>query len=75
MLLLRLRHDPAQRLTRVFDAGAPVVDAGAAGEMDDGLLAEKEAIALATRLMRTNQYECFHLEGTRAAIRAAAKPY
>ena len=41
-------------------------------EVDEGLLTEREAIALATRLMRTNQEECFDLAGTRAAIRAAA---
>ena len=32
---------------------------------------ERQAIALATRLMRTNQEECFDLAGTRAAIRRA----
>jgi hypothetical protein len=41
-------------------------------EVDDGLLTEPQAIALATRLMRTNQEQCFDLQGTRAAIRAAA---
>ena len=41
-------------------------------EVDDRLLTEREAIALATRLMRTNQEECFDIAGTRAAIRAAA---
>jgi uncharacterized protein len=38
-------------------------------EVDDRLLTERQAIALATRLMRTNQEECFDLAGTRAAIR------
>jgi uncharacterized protein len=37
-------------------------------EVDDGLLSEREAIAMATRLMRTNQEACFDLEGTRAAL-------
>jgi predicted TIM-barrel fold metal-dependent hydrolase len=37
-------------------------------EVDDRLLSERQAIALATRLMRTNQKECFDLAGTRAAI-------
>ena len=41
-------------------------------EVDEELLSEKEAMALATRWMRTNQQECFDLEGTRAAIAAAA---
>ncbi len=41
-------------------------------EIDERMLSEREAIGLATRWMRTNQQECFDLEGTRAAIRAAA---
>jgi predicted TIM-barrel fold metal-dependent hydrolase len=40
-------------------------------EVDEGLLTERQAIALATRFMRTNQEECFDLAGTRAAIREA----
>ena len=39
-------------------------------EVDEGLLLPAEAIALATRLMRTNQEECFDIAGTRAAIQA-----
>ncbi len=39
-------------------------------EVDEGLLLPQEAIALATRLMRTNQEECFDIAGTRAAIQA-----
>lgn len=39
-------------------------------EVDDGLLTESEAIALATRFMQANQRECFDLEGMRARIRA-----
>src|SRR6185503_963468 len=41
------------------------------GEVEDGLLTEREALDLATRLMRANQQECFDIEGTRAANRAA----
>jgi uncharacterized protein len=37
-------------------------------EIDDGLLTEPQAIQLATRLMHDNQYACFDLTGTRAAI-------
>lgn len=40
-------------------------------EVDEGLLTEAEAIRLATRLMLTNQAECFAIEDKRAAIRAA----
>ncbi len=40
-------------------------------EVDDGLLTERQAIAYATRVMRTNQEACFDLAGTRAAIRRA----
>lgn len=43
------------------------------GEVDDGFLTERAAIALATRFMRTNQEECFDLAGTRAAIHAAMR--
>lgn len=39
-------------------------------EVDENLLDEKQAIALATRWMRTNQEACFDLVGTRAAIAA-----
>jgi hypothetical protein len=42
-------------------------------EVDDSLLSEKQAIALATRWMRTNQEACFDLVGTRAAIAAHVK--
>jgi hypothetical protein len=42
-------------------------------EVDEGLLLPQEAIALATRLMRTNQEECFDIAGTRAAIHAAIR--
>lgn len=42
-------------------------------EVDEQLLRAPEAITLATRLMRTNQEECFDIEGTRAAIRAEFK--
>ena len=38
-------------------------------EVAEGDLTEREAIELATRLMRGNQLACFDLEGTRAAIR------
>ena len=42
-------------------------------EVDDGLLSEREAIALATRVMHSNQQACFDIEGTRSAIRAAMR--
>lgn len=41
-------------------------------EVDERMLTKRQAIALATRFMRTNQEECFDIAGTRAAIRAAA---
>ncbi len=37
-------------------------------EIDDGLLTEAEAIALASRYMRDNHYDCFRIEKKRAAI-------
>jgi uncharacterized protein len=42
------------------------------GEVEDGLLSEREAIALATRLMRENQLECFDVAGRRAMLLAEA---
>ncbi|MDA1193472.1 MAG: amidohydrolase family protein [Candidatus Poribacteria bacterium] len=41
------------------------------GEVGDGLLTEKQAIGLATRFMRGNQFACMDVEGTRANILAA----
>lgn len=38
-------------------------------EVDDALLTENEAIALAARFMRENQYVCFQVEEKRQAIR------
>jgi predicted TIM-barrel fold metal-dependent hydrolase len=43
-------------------------------EVATGDLTETEAIALARRLMRENQYDCFDIEGTRAAIQAQLEP-
>jgi hypothetical protein len=40
-------------------------------EVDEGELTEAEAIRLATRFMRENQYAVFDVEGTRAALREA----
>ncbi len=37
-------------------------------EIDDGFLSEDEAIALANRFMRENQYDCFRLEEKRRMI-------
>ncbi len=43
-------------------------------EIAEGDLTEPEAITIARRLMRDNQYACFDIEGTRAAIRAQLQP-
>ena len=37
-------------------------------EVADGEMKEQQAMDLATRLMQTNQWECFDIEGTRRAI-------
>ncbi len=42
----------------------------AAGEVADGLLTEKEAINLANRLMRDNQYDCFQVEAKRDVMKS-----
>ena len=39
-------------------------------EIVEGSLTEQEAITIARRLMHDNQYACFDIEGTRAAVRA-----
>lgn len=39
-------------------------------EVDDALLTEAQAMHIATRLMRDNQYDCFDIEGTRRTIQA-----
>ncbi|MEW6751617.1 MAG: amidohydrolase family protein [Candidatus Latescibacterota bacterium] len=41
-------------------------------EVDEGLVTERQAMDLATGCLRRNHDACFDLEGTRAAIRAAA---
>jgi hypothetical protein len=40
-------------------------------EVAEGYMGEKEAMYIASRIMRDNQYECFEVEGTRAALNAA----
>jgi predicted TIM-barrel fold metal-dependent hydrolase len=40
-------------------------------EVDDGLLTERAAIALATRFTRQNQLDCFDIAGRQASIAAA----
>ena len=39
------------------------------GEVNDGLLTERQAIEVATRVLRGNQLQCFDVAGTQAAIR------
>jgi predicted TIM-barrel fold metal-dependent hydrolase len=43
-------------------------------EVAQGDLTEPEAITVARRLMRDNQYACFDIDGTRSAIRAQLAP-
>ena len=38
-------------------------------EIDEGYMTEKNAMAIATRIMRSNQFSCFDVEGTRKNIR------
>jgi predicted TIM-barrel fold metal-dependent hydrolase len=53
-------HQARQWLTRTLQA-----------EVNEGLLREQEAIALATRLMRENQYACFRVEEKKRAAQQA----
>jgi hypothetical protein len=39
-------------------------------EVSSGDISQRQAITIAHRVMRDNQYACFDLEGTRAAVRA-----
>ena len=41
-------------------------------EIADGYMTEKGAMAIAERIMRDNQFDCFDIAGTRSNIRAAA---
>ena len=41
-------------------------------EIAEGYLTEKQAMEYATRIMHTNQYECFDIQGTRENIAKAA---
>lgn len=41
-------------------------------EISDGLLTESQAIGLARRYMRDNQYECFRVDDKKETLRAAA---
>jgi len=42
-------------------------------ELDDGLLSEKEAIDLASRYMKENQYACFNIDAKRNRIKHIAE--
>ena len=44
-------------------------------EVAAGDLTERQAMAIATRIMRASQYACFDVAGTRANIRAVANQY
>ena len=46
---------------------------GIEAEIGVGTLDERQVMAIATRIMRDNQYACFDVEGTRANIRSAAE--
>lgn len=48
------------------------LDRALQAEFADGLLSEEEAIRLALRFMRENQYACFRIEARRKAFRLAA---
>jgi predicted TIM-barrel fold metal-dependent hydrolase len=52
-------HQARQWLNRALQA-----------EVDEGLLSEKEAIALASRFMSENQYACFHVAEKKQALLA-----
>ncbi len=43
-------------------------------EVECGLMSEAEAMAVASRLMRDNQYDCFRVQAKRETVAAAAGP-
>ena len=59
---LAYAHQARRWLTRTLQA-----------EVEDGLLTEAEAIALASRLMRENQYACFRVAAKRQQVAAEAQ--
>ena len=62
---------PASALAYAMQARRGILDALQA-EVGEGYLTEAQAMTVATRLMRDNQYACFEVEQTRANIRNAA---
>jgi hypothetical protein len=58
---LAYAHQARRGLTRALEA-----------EVADGDLTERQALRIADRLMRGNAFDCFDLDGTRAALREAA---
>ena len=64
-------HWPTNAMAYAIQARAEITRA-LESEIADGYMTEKGAMAIAERIMRDNQFDCFDIGGTRANIRAAA---
>ena len=64
-------HWPTSAMAYAIQARAEITRA-LESEIADGYMTEKRAMAIAERIMRDNQFDCFDIGGTRSNIRAAA---
>ena len=64
-------HWPTSAMAYAIQARAEITRA-LESEIADGYMTEKGAMAIAERIMRDNQFDCFDIGGTRANIKAAA---
>ncbi len=64
-------HWPTSAMAYAIQARAEITRA-LESEIADGYMTERDAMAIATRIMRDNQFDCFDVGGTRANIQAAA---
>ena len=64
-------HWPTSAMAYAIQARVEITRA-LESEIADGYMTEKRAMAIAERIMRGNQFDCFDVSGTRANIKAAA---
>ena len=64
-------HWPTSAMAYAIQARVEITRA-LESEIADGYMTEKQAMAIATRIMRDNQFDCFDVGGTQANIQAAA---
>ena len=64
-------HWPTSAMAYAIQARAEITRT-LESEVADGYMSEKRAMAIAERIMRDNQFDCFDVSGTRANIKSAA---